>query len=56
MLIQRLMRLIDEVELAPPGSVLDRIHRAEKRGWVGNAGNLRRIRELRNLVANEYAA
>ena len=56
MLIQRLMRLIDEVELAPPGTVLDRIHRAEKRGWVDDARSLIRIRELRNLIAHEYAA
>jgi len=56
MLSQRLMRLIDEVELAPPGSVLDRIHRAEKRGWVDDARSLIRIRELRNLIAHEYAA
>ena len=56
MLIQRLMRLVDEFELAPLGSVLDRIHRAEKRGWVEDARSLIRIRELRNLIAHEYAA
>jgi uncharacterized protein YutE (UPF0331/DUF86 family) len=36
--------------------VLDRIHRAEKRGWVDDARSLIRIRELRNLIAHEYAA
>jgi hypothetical protein len=56
MLIQRVMRLVDEIELVPSGSVLDRIYRAEKRGWVLRADLLVRIRELRNLIAHEYAA
>lgn len=56
MLIQRVMRLVDEIELTPSGSVLDRIYRAEKRGWVNRADVLVRIRELRNLIAHEYAA
>jgi uncharacterized protein YutE (UPF0331/DUF86 family) len=56
MLIQRVMRLVDEIELTPSGSVLDRIYRAEKRGWFMRADALVRIRELRNLIAHEYAA
>ena len=56
MLIQRVMRLVDEIELTPSGSVLDRIYRAEKRGWISRAEVLVRIRELRNLIAHEYAA
>jgi len=36
LLIQRIFRLIDEIELTASGSLLDRIYRAEKRGW----GNL----------------
>lgn len=51
--IQRVMRLIDELELVPQGSLLDRIERAEKRGWIA-APDLVRIRELRNLIAHEY--
>ncbi|TAN53654.1 MAG: hypothetical protein EPN21_00965 [Methylococcaceae bacterium] len=56
MVTQRVMRLIDDLELTPDGSLLDRIHRAEKRGWVDQAGQLIQIRELRNLIAHEYAA
>jgi uncharacterized protein YutE (UPF0331/DUF86 family) len=55
-LTQRVMRLVDDLELTPEGSLLDRIQRAEKRGWVQSAEDLIRIRELRNLVAHEYAA
>ena len=56
LLTQRIMRLVDDLELASTGTLLDRIHRAEKRGWVDDAVKLVRIRELRNLVAHEYAA
>lgn len=54
-LTQRVMRLIDEIELIPSGTLLDRIDRAEKRGWVDRAAQLRRIREVRNTIAHEYA-
>lgn len=54
LLIQRIFRLIDEIELEGGGTILDRIYRAEKRGWA-NAGEMIRIRELRNLIAYEYA-
>lgn len=56
LLTQRIMRLIDDLELTPEGTLLDRIHRAEKRGWVDDASKLIQIRELRNLIAHEYAA
>jgi hypothetical protein len=55
LLTQRIMRLIDDLELTPEGTLLDRIHRAEKRGWVDDASKLIQIRELRNLIAHEYA-
>lgn len=56
LLMQRVMRLIDDLELTATGTLLDRIHRAEKRGWIDDAIKLVRIRELRNLIAHEYAA
>lgn len=55
LLIQRIFRLIDDLELTGAGSILDRLYRAEKRGWA-NATDLIKIRELRNLIAHEYAA
>jgi hypothetical protein len=54
LLIQRIFRLVDEIELTGGGSILDRIYRAEKRGWA-SAAELIKIRELRNLIAHEYA-
>jgi hypothetical protein len=54
LLTQRLFRLIDDVELVGNSTLLDRIYRAEKRGW-GNASDLIKIRELRNLIAHEYS-
>ena len=54
LLIQRVFRLVDEIELTGGGSILDRIYRAEKRGWA-SAAELINIRELRNLIAHEYA-
>ncbi|WP_373509620.1 hypothetical protein [Thiocapsa sp.] len=56
LLVQRVLRLIDDLELSPRDSVLDRIQRAEKRGLFEESGQLIRIRELRNLIAHEYAS
>lgn len=55
LLIQRIFRLVDEIELSGAGTVRDRIERADKRGWA-DASQLVNIRELRNMIAHEYAA
>ena len=47
--------MIDEIELEGGGTLLDRIYRAEKRGWA-DASDLIKIRELRNLISHEYAS
>ncbi len=54
LLTQRIFRLFDEIELTGSATVLDRIYRAEKRGWI-DATQMIRVRELRNLIAHEYA-
>jgi hypothetical protein len=56
LLIQQVMRTVDEIELEPAGSVLDRIARAEKRGWVASAEQLTQARILRNRIAHDYDA
>lgn len=55
-LTQRVMRLVDDLELLSGGSLLDRMFQAEKRGWVDHAEVLIRIRKLRNTIAHDYAA
>jgi len=53
-LIQQVYRTIDEVELEPGGTVLDRLNRAEKRGLIDSVQEVRVIRELRNSISHEY--
>jgi len=55
LLTQRIFRLMDDLELTGASALLDRLYRAEKRGWA-KATDLIKIRELRNLIAHEYAA
>jgi hypothetical protein len=54
LLTQKVLRLIDEVELEAPGTVRDRINRAEKRGAVERAADVVSCRVLRNEIAHEY--
>jgi uncharacterized protein YutE (UPF0331/DUF86 family) len=54
MVVQRAFRGIDRAELDEPGSVLDVLARAEKRGLIESVEQFRLIREVRNEVAHEY--
>lgn len=54
MLIQKILRTIDIIELETSGTVRDRIHRAEKRKLIYSAETLIDIRFLRNEIAHEY--
>ena len=54
MVVQRAFRGIDRAELEEPGSVLDVLARAEKRGLIESVEQFRLIREVRNEVAHEY--
>lgn len=55
-LIQRMFRLIDELDLSPNGTVRDRINRAEKKELISDAHEFVEIRKLRNTIAHEYKA
>lgn len=55
-LVQQTLRTIDEIEGEEPTLPLDRIQRAEKRGWVAAAADLAAARGLRNRIAHEYDA
>jgi len=52
--IQKILRLIEEIDLESPGTVRDRINRAEKKGIIDAAEDLITIRNLRNDIAHEY--
>ena len=54
MLIQKVFRTIDMVELADAGTVRDRINRAAKKKMVADADIFIEIRLLRNEIAHEY--
>ena len=53
--IQKILRLIDEIDREQFGSPRDRINRAEKKGVVKSAEKLIDIRDLRNKIAHEYS-
>lgn len=53
-LIQKVLRTIDMVELESAGTVRDRINRAEKKKLIDSADTLIEIRLLRNEIAHEY--
>ena len=55
MLLQKIFRSIDQLELESGGTLLDALHRAEKRGLIDSVDQFRLIRELRNEIAHEYA-
>jgi hypothetical protein len=55
LLVNKVFRSLDRMELNPEGSLLDVIHRAEKRGLVGRGEELREMKDVRNMIAHDYA-
>lgn len=53
-LLQKVFRAIDAIELVDDGTLIDRMNRAEKRGVIDSAALWREIRLLRNQIAHEY--
>lgn len=54
LLIQKIFRLIDTLELVNEGTMVDRINRAEKREIVSSAKKFIELRLLRNTIVHEY--
>lgn len=54
LLLQKVFRSIEELELTSGGTLLDVIHRFQKRGFDLDDDKLRQMRVLRNLIAHEY--
>lgn len=55
LLINKVYRAIDQVELEPSGTIIDILNKAEKRGLVESTQEIREIKELRNMIAHDYA-
>ncbi len=55
MILQKVFRNIDTLELEDGGTLLDALNRAEKRGLIESTDQFREIRALRNEIAHEYA-
>ena len=53
-IIQKIFRYFDVLDLEDGGTVRDRINRAEKKGIIDNADAFVQIRLLRNEIAHEY--
>lgn len=56
LVINKVLRSIDAVELLEPGTAIDAANRAEKRGIIESVSELRGLKELRNEIAHEYEA
>lgn len=54
-LIQKIFRSIDKVELEDRGTLIDVVNRADKRGLFESVDEIRAIRDLRNKIAHEYS-
>ncbi|MDA1275700.1 MAG: hypothetical protein O2960_16905 [Verrucomicrobia bacterium] len=55
LLVNKVLRALDRVELKPQGTLLDVVNRAEKRGFVATASELREMKDVRNVIAHDYA-
>ncbi|MFM7749528.1 MAG: HepT-like ribonuclease domain-containing protein [Opitutaceae bacterium] len=55
LLVNKVLRGIDRVELRPGGTLLDVINGAEQRGLIDRAESLREMKAMRNEVAHDYA-
>ena len=53
-LIQKIFRLVDELDLDTQGTIRDRINRAEKKELIVSSDVFIEIRIIRNDIAHEY--
>ena len=53
-IIRKMFRLIDRLDIELEGTVRDSINRAEKKGLIDDADQFGKIREIRNIIAHEY--
>lgn len=56
LIVNKVFRSIDKVELEDGGTTIDVVHRAEKRGLITSTDQIREMKDLRNQVVHEYLA
>ena len=54
MIVRKVLRTIDLVEFEQPGTLIDTVNRAERRGLIDNVNELRTMTDLRNEIAHDY--
>jgi uncharacterized protein YutE (UPF0331/DUF86 family) len=54
LIVNKVFRSIDVVELEDGGTTIDAVNRSEKRGIVESAARIRELRDLRNEIVHEY--
>ena len=54
LIISKIFRSIDAVELEDAGTLIDVVNRAEKRGLIDSSKRLRELKDLRNEIVHEY--
>lgn len=54
MLVHKFFRALDVIELSEGGTLIDAVNRAEKRGIIHSAKEVRALKDLRNDIAHEY--
>lgn len=55
LLVNKVLRCLDALELRPEGTLLDVVLAAEQRGLVSSADLLRELKGVRNTIAHDYA-
>ena len=53
--VNKSLRTLVAFELEDPGTLLDILQKAEKRGIIDSAANFRKIKQLRNMIVHDYA-
>jgi len=54
LIVRKVLRTIDIVEFEQPGTLIDTVNRAERRGLIDSVSNLREMTDLRNEIAHDY--
>ena len=55
LLVNKVLRSLDRYELKPGGTLLDVVNGAVKRGFLEDVNELRDMKDLRNIIAHDYA-